>query len=166
MTMDIPGAFLQTDLKGERVHVRFEGRMAEMLAMKDPKLYLPNIIMEKWKPCLYVELQRALYGMIQSALRFWEQVLEDLTELGFTVNPYDWCMANRTINESQQTVGWHVDDFLVTHREPSANNELASWFNKKYGQRTPVVVHRGNIHDYFGMRLDFTKLQKVNITMI
>lgn len=115
MTMDIPGAFLQTNLKGERVYVKFEGRMAELLALIDPKLYRPNIVLEQGHPVLYAELQRALYGMLQSALRFWEQVLEDLAELGFTVNPCDWCGANRMVNGSQQTVGWHVDDFLVTN---------------------------------------------------
>ena len=126
MVMDIPGAFLQTELKDECVHVRFTGRMAELLVMIDPKLYRPHIITEKSKPVLYAELKRALYGMLQSALRFWEQVLEDLTKLGFEVNPYDWCVANRVINGSQQTVGWHVDDFLVTHRDPSVNEELAA----------------------------------------
>lgn len=36
MTMDIPGTFLQIDRKGERVHGRLEGRMAELLAMIKP----------------------------------------------------------------------------------------------------------------------------------
>lgn len=166
MVMDIPGAFLQTELKDECVHVRFVGRMAELLVLIDPKLYRPHVIMEKGKPVLYAELKRALYGMLQSALRFWEQVLEDLTRLGFEVNPYDWCVANRTVNGSQQTVGWHVDDFIITHKVPSVNEELAAWFNTKYGQRTPVAVHRGKTHDYLGMQLDFTTPGKVKVTMV
>lgn len=167
MTMDIPGAFLQTDLdEGERIHVRFEGRMAELLTMINPKLYKPNIVVERGKPVLYAELKRALYGMLQSALRFWEQVLEDLTELGFTVNPYDWCVANRTVDGTQQTVGWHVDDFLATHKNPSVNDELAAWFDDKYGKRTPVAVHKGKSHDYLGMQINFDEPAKVRVTMI
>eukprot|EP00178_Gracilaria_changii_P013526 TRINITY_DN381_c1_g1_i1.p1 TRINITY_DN381_c1_g1~~TRINITY_DN381_c1_g1_i1.p1 ORF type:complete len:1004 (-),score=118.29 TRINITY_DN381_c1_g1_i1:1292-3985(-) len=165
MTMDICGAFLQAQLKGERVHVRFEGRMAELLALIDPKLYRPNIIMEKGKPVLYAELQRALYGMLESTLRFWEQALSDLSELGFSVNPYDWCVANRTINGSQQTVGWHVDGFLVTHVDAKVNDELYEWFNAKCGKRTPVAVHRGTTHNYLGMRVHFTADRKVKVTM-
>lgn len=52
MTMDIPGAFLQTNLKGERLHVKFEGRMAELLSLIDPKLYRPNIVLENGRPVL------------------------------------------------------------------------------------------------------------------
>jgi hypothetical protein len=37
-TVDIPGAFMQADVN-ELVHVRFEGEIAEMLVMMDPKLY-------------------------------------------------------------------------------------------------------------------------------
>lgn len=43
MTMDIPGAFPHTYFKCEHVHARFEGRMAEMLAMIDPKLYQSHV---------------------------------------------------------------------------------------------------------------------------
>lgn len=82
IVMEISGAFLQTELKDERIHVRFTGRMAELLVMIDPKLYRPHVIMENNKPVLYAELKRALYGMLHSALRFWEQVLADLTEMG------------------------------------------------------------------------------------
>lgn len=80
---------------------------------------------------LYAELKRALYGMLQSALRFWEQFLDDLTELGFKTNPYDWCVATRVVNGHQKTIGWHFDYFLVTHIDPEVSSELAEWFNKK-----------------------------------
>ena len=38
ITMDVPGAFLQTPLNGECVHIRLEGRMTELLAHIDPKM--------------------------------------------------------------------------------------------------------------------------------
>jgi hypothetical protein len=37
-TADIPGAFMQTNMEGT-VHVMLEGKMAELLARLDPKLY-------------------------------------------------------------------------------------------------------------------------------
>lgn len=165
MTMDVPGAFLQTPLNGEIVIIRMEGRMAELLAMIDPKLYRSNIVIENGKPVLYAELQKALYGMLQSALRFWEQVVADLHGLGFVTNPYDRCVANRTVNGAQQTIGWHVDDFIVTHVDPEVNDRLADWFNAKYGRRTPLSVHRGKIHEYLGMTINFEDRGKVRITM-
>lgn len=166
MVIDIPGAFLQTDLDpSEQVLIRLDGRMAELLALIDPQIYRPNIVTEGGKPVIYAQLKKALYGMIQSALRFWEQVLTDITKLGFEVNPYDWCVANRTVNGSQQTICWHVDDFLISHIDNAVNEELASWFSEKYGKRLPLSVHRGKKHDYLGMEIDLTGKGKVQITM-
>ena len=38
--------------------------------------------------------------------------------MGFEVNPYDPCVANKDINGSQMTVTWHVDDLKVSHKDP------------------------------------------------
>lgn len=54
------GAFLHIELLGERVHVKFQGRMAELLTMIDPKLYREHIIMERGKTVVYAELKNAL----------------------------------------------------------------------------------------------------------
>lgn len=69
--MDIPGAFLQTDLEENNIHIKLQGRMAELLAMIDPSLYREHIIIERGRPVLYLKLKKALYGMLQSALLFW-----------------------------------------------------------------------------------------------
>lgn len=55
---------------------------------------------------MYAELCNILYGMLQAALKFWLQVSQDLVGLGYDINPYDWCVANKMINGNQQTVGW------------------------------------------------------------
>ena len=140
--MDIPGAFMQTGLDGEKIHIKFEGRMVELLAMIDPQLYRPHIIVEKGKPVLYAELSKVLCGMLQAALKFWEQITNDLTGQGYTVNPYDWCVANKTINGKQHTIGWHVDDFIMTHEDPAVNDSLIYWFQSKYGKLSPLTVQR------------------------
>lgn len=69
--------------------VRFEGRMAELLDMIEPSLYHLHVIIEKGKPIRYVDLQNVLYGMLQSALKFWKQISQDLVGLGYKINPYD-----------------------------------------------------------------------------
>lgn len=68
--------------------------MAELLALIEPELYFPFIIVEKKHPVLYARVKKALNCMLQSALRFWEQALADLTSLKFGVNPYDCCAAD------------------------------------------------------------------------
>ncbi|MEM9592233.1 MAG: reverse transcriptase domain-containing protein, partial [Pseudomonadota bacterium] len=166
MVIDIPGAFLQTNLDpSEQVLIRFDGRMAELLALIDPQVYRPSIVTEGGKPVIYAQLKKALYGMLQSALRFWEQVLDDITGLGFEVNPYDWCVANRMVNGNQQTICWHVDDFLISHVDNSVNEELVAWFSKKYGKRLALSIHRGKEHEYLGMDINLKNEGKVEITM-
>lgn len=165
-SVDIPGAFMQTDLDGEIIHIKFEGRMAELLAMIDPKLYRQHIIIEKGKPVLYAELCKVLYGMLQASQKFWHQITHDLTGLGYVINPYDWCVANKVVNGKQHTIGWHVDDFIMTHVDPAVNDGLISWLNGKYGKLSPLSVHRGKVHDYLGMSLDFRRPGAVVVTMI
>ena len=38
-TVDIPGAFMQSDMEGETVHMKLEGKMTELLKKLDLKLY-------------------------------------------------------------------------------------------------------------------------------
>ena len=80
-TTDIPGAFMQADMVGE-VHVKLEGRLAEILAKLDPLLYTKYLHKENGRIVMYVKLKKALYGTLQAAMPFWK----DLTHshlLGF-----------------------------------------------------------------------------------
>ena len=55
--------------------------------------------------------------MLRAALLFyrkWRAILEDM---GFKVNPYDPCVANKIVSESQCTVVWHVGDLKVSHKD-------------------------------------------------
>ena len=74
-----------------------------------PNKYQPYVMIEKGKPVLYVELVKALYGTIHAALIFWRKFTKQLIDWGFTVNPYDWCVANKLVQGSQLIITWHVD---------------------------------------------------------
>jgi hypothetical protein len=85
-----------------------EGTMAELLVKLDPNLYRKYIQIKKGKPVMYVQLKKALYGTLQASLLFWKDLSGKLRKWGFEVNPYDWCVANKTINGKQCTMLWHV----------------------------------------------------------
>jgi hypothetical protein len=126
-TVDIPGAFMQANMD-KLVHMRLEGTMAELVVKLDPKLYrkymqtingklvlcveLKKALMQtiNGKSVLCVELKKALYGTMHAALLFWRLLTSKLVAMGFKINPYDWCVANKTINGKQCTILWHVDD--------------------------------------------------------
>ena len=48
--------------------------------------------------------------MLISALLFYKKWRNDLLQIGYKLNPYDPCIANKMINGRQHTVAWHVDD--------------------------------------------------------
>jgi hypothetical protein len=115
MSIDVPGAFMHADID-ELIHVRLEGPMAELLTRVDPEKYRKYVVEENGKQVLYVELQKALYGTLQAALLFWENLSSFLIdELGFTANPYDKCVVNKMIKGKQCTIIWHVDDLKLSH---------------------------------------------------
>lgn len=35
--------------------------------------------------------------------------------MGFRLNPYDPCVANKVINGSQCIIAWYIDDIKVSH---------------------------------------------------
>ena len=63
-------------------------------------------------------LLKALYGTLQAALLFWENLSSQLKEWGFKLNPHDFCVANKTVNHKQCTIVWHVDDLKISHEDP------------------------------------------------
>jgi hypothetical protein len=59
---------------------------------------------------LYVKMQKTMYGLLRSALLIYRKLVVDLENSGFKLNPYDPCVANKTLNGTQMTVCWHADD--------------------------------------------------------
>jgi hypothetical protein len=165
VTMDIPGAFLHAYMD-ETVHMRLDGPMAELLVRVDPIKYGPFLQKEGRDMVLYVLLNKALYGTLQAALLFWQNLTTFLIhELGFTLNKYDKCVANKMINGQQCTIIWHVDDLKISHCDPSVVEDIIKSISNKYGKEDPVTVNRGKVHDYLGMKIDFTHQGKVKFTM-
>ena len=164
-TVDIPGAFMHSEMD-EVLHLRLDGPMAELLCKVDETKYRQYMCYEKKKPVLYVQLMRALYGTLQAALLFWINLSTFLTEeLGFELNPYDPCVANKMINGKQCTVVWHVDDLKMSHVQQEVLDEIIGKLTNKYGNEKGLTVQRGKKHEYLGMTIEYTNDRKVKFTM-
>ncbi len=70
VTIDIPGAFLHADNK-DYVVMKMNGSLEELMVKTDPKKYQKYVTIEKGRQVLYLHLQKALYGMMKSALLFY-----------------------------------------------------------------------------------------------
>jgi hypothetical protein len=60
---------------------------------------------------LNMKLQKALNRLMRASVLFYRKLRKELKAYGFTINPYDVCMANLiTWSRKQLPVVWHVDD--------------------------------------------------------
>ena len=91
MTADIPNAFVQTDIdqSGEKIIMRIRGEVEV-----SPEIYSNYVVKEKGQSVLYVQMLKALYGMMVSSLLYCKKFQKDIESIGFEVNPYDMCVAN------------------------------------------------------------------------
>ncbi len=77
VTVDILGAFLHTD-NVDYIIMQMVGTLAELMVKTNPKLYRQYVILEKGRSVLYLQLQKALYGMMKSALLFYRKLVSEL----------------------------------------------------------------------------------------
>lgn len=138
---NIPGAFMHADMERE-VHVKLEGKMAEMMYELNPAQYKKAVCKENGKTVLYARMVKALYGTLEAALLFWKNLTMALKEWGFEINPYNWCVANKNINGTQCTIVWHVYDLKISHAKPSVVTGILETLKEKYGEEAPLTISR------------------------
>eukprot|EP00957_Ditylum_brightwellii_P032353 2450847-Ditylum_brightwellii.AAC.1 len=114
-TTDIPVMYPNADMNDEVIMV-MEGRLAELMVQTAPERYRKYLGIEKDnKPILYVKLQKALYRCLKSALLFYNKLVRNSKLLGFMVNPYNPCVANKKIKGKQMTICWQINDLKISH---------------------------------------------------
>ena len=96
VTADVPGAFLHSNVR-DTVYVVVNGSLVEILIRSNPKYKQFVHKTKDGKPLVYLKLRKALYGTITAAHLFWENITKKLINYGFTLNPYDQCVANMDI---------------------------------------------------------------------
>lgn len=98
--------------------------------------------MGKWS---YLELLKALYGMLQAVLLFWKLLSSKLVLWGFVINPYNWCVANKMIDRKQCTIMWHVEDMKISHVNDKTNVSIIKLIDNEFGKEAPLTITKGKI---------------------
>ena len=134
VTLNIPGAFLQTKLPADEkeVHVILDGRMAELLAKIAPD------VCQK-----YVHHKRDSHT--SNANSMWHEqnsegcpaVLAEahytsLKTREFVINTYDWCIVNKTISGSQCTIAWYINNLNILHKSSAVVDEFDASLKVEY----------------------------------
>ena len=164
MTLDIPGVFMQTDID-ETIHIRLVGPLVDLLFKVDPS-YQSFVCHERGQHVIYTCLNKVLYGTLQAAMLFWKELTKFVTaDLGFTINPYDSCVANKIIDGMQCTILWHVDDIKMSHVSQGVLESVMKRIEACFGREAPLTVTRGPVHEYLGMTIDFSRPDTVQFHM-
>jgi len=113
VTADVPGAYLHADMD-EFVIIWLTGNIVDIVCKINPT-FLKSVVIEFGKNVLYMQLLKALYSCVRSALLWYELYLTVFKDMGFVINLYNNCLANKIINGKQCTVIWNVDDNKINH---------------------------------------------------
>lgn len=157
-TADIEGAYLAIDMRSENVLVVLDPIQTSIVVALVPELEI--FVTEEGT--MYAYLGRALYGCIQSAKLFHEDLSGTLEDMGFIRNPYDPCLMNFNKQGKQVTVAIYVDDVKIS----STDKELVDWTLRGLTARyKTLTIKRGTQHEYLGIDIDYTKKGEVTLSM-
>jgi hypothetical protein len=161
MVIDIGGAFLNASLEptGVIVHMRLDKVLTAMLVQLDSTY---EQYVEADGSC-YVQLDKALYGVVEAASLWYNDLKATLEKHGFVANPYDVCVFNKVGADGNQiTVVVHVDDLLCTCATEQTLHDFHATLRKTYPETT---MKSGPVLDYVGMTFDFREFGQVRVTM-
>ena len=85
-----------------------------------------------------------------------------LKEMGFTINPYDLCVANKERNGSTCTIIFYVYDNKVSQRHPKVVQNILSIFKEYFGDLT---VNNSREFDFLGMNIKIREDMKIEMEM-
>ena len=101
--------------------------------------------------------------MMKNVLLFYRKLVSELRVMGFEINPYDPCVANKTTNGMQMTIRWHVNDLMISHFSQDKIMKAVQGIKDFYGENLAETI--GTVHDYLGMTFDFSFTREVRINM-
>ena len=158
--IDIGGAFLNANMDtGLPVHMRLNKNMSGMMTRLAPEY-------EQYadaKDCVVVKLDKVLYGCVESAALWYQNLRGSFSDLEYTPNEYDICVFNRRNEQGVQcTVAIHVDNLLITSVSSLMIKDLAEGLTKRYGE---IARKNGPIVNYLGMVFHLATPGKVKVSM-
>jgi hypothetical protein len=160
-TGDIGGAFLNADMSntGVPVYMRLDKLMTSILVKIDPTF--AEFVLDDGSSV--VQLDKALYGTVEAAKLWYDNLCGKLLACGFTANPYDACVFNKTGESGNQlTICLHVDDLKFSSVSSSDLDDFEAYMESCYDN---ITWRRGKVLDYVGMTFDYRTPGEVRVTM-
>ena len=154
---DVPGAYLQAEMpKEKKLLMKLRGQFVDIMCEVNEE-YKKYVIYENGKKVLYLQVLQAIYGCIESALLWYNLFATILKGMGYEINPYDKCVANRFIGGKQCTITWYVDDNKISHVEKDVITKELEVITEHFGE---LDISRGDEHDLLGMHIVMNRKEK------
>jgi histone deacetylase 1/2 len=143
--VDIGGAYLNAVLdENDEIFMEISREIAEILFESMPELV--EYRTEDGK--LIVKIEKALYGLVQSAALWFATLTKFLKSLGFVANEIDPCVMSKVTTTGVITIVLYVDDILIMSPSMDDIKWLIVELEKEYGD---IAVDLSNKFTYLGM---------------
>ena len=90
---------------------------------------------------------------MESAILLYENLVGDIEEYGFIINPYNPCVENMKVDEKQLTICWHVNDLKISYVHKKEVSKLIAWLKYRNGEMNGL---RGSRPGYLVMWIDYS----------
>jgi hypothetical protein len=111
---------------------------------------------------IVVQLLRALYGLIESSVLWYDELSCTLQENGYAVNQFERCVFTKEERgEIVSIIGVFVDDLLILAKK----DEYIQLYGNLLAKYKEVKMSRDPQLNYLGMVLDYSTPQEVSISM-
>jgi len=156
---DIPIAYLHVPIVDEKVDLFmvFQPNISTILiSMLIEKISHIHSFLHNGK--LYVKLKKYLYGLKQSAKKFYDFICSWLISLGYTVSSTDVCLYIKHTGQDYSYIGTHVDDILMTANNSNDFTIIKTGI-RNYFSGNPSI-QTGNSLTHLGISIERDRLTK------
>lgn len=144
---------LNLDIRHLDIKTAFlNGNLSEKVFMKIPE----GFICSESDKCKVLKLNKAIYGLKQSAKCWNDRINSVLLELGYTKSQYESCLFSKKVENSFIVITLYVDDFFIFSNDVMETNNLKDELSKIF-----KVKDLGVVRECLGMNVNYDKEQGI-----
>jgi len=148
LVLDVGGAYLNAIIdRNEFMYVQPE--LVKILLDINPGY--AKFIDDKGR--MLVQIEKAMYGLVQSAKLWFDTITGVLKKAGFVPNPMDVCVWNKNVNGNQVTIVIYVDDLAISCKDVKEVHNARDLIQKEF---VDVKIKESKEMTYLGMNIKIT----------
>lgn len=122
--LDVKRAFLNSPLPVDNpYYIELKGEMAAALVKAAPETF--KQFYDEKTDVLICHLMKALYGLEEASLAWYNELTTTMKKLNFKVHPFDFAIFFRRVGTNLTVAGTHVDDILIAGKDVDLDNVQA-----------------------------------------